>query len=133
MEIADEEHGRKEDSRIMPIELMIEFETTTGHSIPENLKTHVQDQERRHNPRLTSVIRAMNKMLRNVAMNNIHPEDRANFHTKTTGQCNTAKYAIARKQPSVQLRRAARPRQMEQRGDTRREAGPRDRDRQLRH
>ena len=91
MEIADEEHGRKEDSRIMPVELMIDLEITTGHNIPENLKTYVQDQERRHNPRLTSVIRVMNKMVRDIAANNIHPEDRAVFSTTTTVQCNAAK------------------------------------------
>ena len=84
----------------MPIELMIDFETTIGHNIPENLKIYAQEQERRNNPRLTSVIRVMNKMIRDIAANNIPPEDRAIFNTTTTVQCNAAKYAIARKQPA---------------------------------
>ena len=99
-EIAEEQYARKEDSRFMPVELLLGCESTTGYCIAENLMIYVQDWERRHSPRLTSVMRVMNKMIRDIAANNIHPEDRAIFNTTTTAQCNATKYAIARKQPA---------------------------------
>ena len=42
----------------------------------------------------------MNNMIRDIAANSIHPEDRAIFNTTTTAQCNATRYAIARKQPA---------------------------------
>ena len=96
----DEHYAKMEDSRIMPVELLIDFESSKGICIPENLKICVHDREQRHSPRLTSVIRVMNKMIRDIAANNIHPEDRAIFNTTTTAQCNATLYAIAKKQPA---------------------------------
>ena len=102
MEIVDENTADNEENRLMPIELMIDFETSTGHNFPESLKTHVQDQSQRQNPRLTSVIRVMNRMIRDIATHNVHPEDRAIFSISNTALNNATKYAIAKtkKQPA---------------------------------
>ena len=96
MEIVDENTADQEENRLMPIELMVDFETSTGHNFPESLKTYVQDQSQRHNPRLTSVIRVMNRMIRDIATHIVHPEDRAIFSISNTALNNATKYAIAK-------------------------------------
>ena len=98
MEIEDENIADHDENRLMPIELMINFETSTGENFPGSLKTYVQDQRQRHKPRLTSVIRVMNRMIRDIATHNVHPEDRAIFSINNTTSNNATKYAIAKKQ-----------------------------------
>ena len=110
-EIAEEQYAMKEDSRFMPVELLIDFESTTRHYIPENLKIYVQDRERRHSPRLTSVMSVINIMMRDIAANNIHPEDGAIFSTTTTVQCNATKLRHCEEAASVRHHRATETRQ----------------------
>ena len=96
MEIVDENIADHEEHRLTLIELMIEFETSTGHNFPESFKTYVQDHSQRHNPRLTSVVRVMNWMVRDIAMRNVHIEDRAIFSISNTALNNAVKYATAK-------------------------------------
>ena len=39
-----------DENRLVPIELMIDFERSTGHKFPENFKTYVQDQKSETQP-----------------------------------------------------------------------------------
>ena len=131
-EIVDEHCARTENSRIMPAELLIEFESTTGLCIPENLKIYVQDREQKHSPRLTSVIRVMNKMIRDIAANNTIPRtELSSIPPQRPNQC----YAIrhCEEAASVRIHRPAEMRQMEDHRGARCEADPRDRGGQLRH